>query len=251
VAEFARPGVGCETTEQCNRYCFHVGSNLSFGLLQLFADSGFLEKELRTNERFGRSTGVFFTKTMLIMDYFEDVAEGRSWWPKDVWSLYATSLKQFRDRPEHTRSLACLNHLITDTMECAPDCIDCLRRMGPRVFEFVAVMQVMSMAALCEMYNNPAVFRKGYQLRKGRVARIMTDTTNMMQANRWFLDLCLELKNKVDPCDPNFAKTHAVLDRTLEKLEPVQTSNRSCSSTLLLIMSLLALLAFFFKYLRN
>jgi len=249
VQEFARAVVRCDTTAQCDRYCFHVGSELCIGLTTMYEDAGLIDKDLRSlcYGLWARSTGLFFIRTALILDYYEDVEQKRNWWPKDVWSQYASSLGEFCERPEHVHSMACLNHMITDALEYAPDCIDCMKSMHPRIFEFVAVMQVASMAGLCEMYNNPAVFRRGYELRKGRVFQVITECRNWKQAGHWFLQLTQELKQKVQTTDPNAARTHALLDRCLEKLQAAgihearpSPSHLSALVVLLLVLGLLA-----------
>ena len=41
------------------------------------------------------SMGLFLQKTNIIRDYLEDLRDGRTWWPEEVWSRYAASLGDF------------------------------------------------------------------------------------------------------------------------------------------------------------
>jgi hypothetical protein len=42
------------------------------------------------------SMGLFLQKTNIIRDYLEDLVDGRTWWPAEVWKKYAKSLADFR-----------------------------------------------------------------------------------------------------------------------------------------------------------
>ncbi len=37
--------------------------------------------------------GLFLQKTNIIRDYREDLEDGRTWYPRDVWQNYAAALK--------------------------------------------------------------------------------------------------------------------------------------------------------------
>jgi Squalene/phytoene synthase len=41
--------------------------------------------------------GLFLQKTNIIRDYREDLDDNRKFWPKEVWSKYATDLSDFKD----------------------------------------------------------------------------------------------------------------------------------------------------------
>ncbi len=42
--------------------------------------------------------GLFLQKTNIIRDYLEDLHDGRTWWPRDVWSKYAPSLASLAEK---------------------------------------------------------------------------------------------------------------------------------------------------------
>jgi farnesyl-diphosphate farnesyltransferase len=71
--------------------------------------------------------GLFLQKTNIIRDYLEDLDQGRTWWPDEIWAQYANSgakptgtLDHFKRNPNAPESIACLNHMVTDALELVP-----------------------------------------------------------------------------------------------------------------------------------
>jgi len=186
---------------------------------------------------------LFLQKTNIIRDYLEDLEQGRTWWPQEVWGLYARTLNEFRNAPDSTTSLACLNHLVTDALEHIPDCLDYLSRLHDvKVFEFCAIPQVMAIATLAEVYNNPNVFRKVVKVRKGLSAKMMLQSSNLSQVGHWFRQFALDIKRKIPHKDPNAKRTLAAVDRCLQLVAPHTAG--TINHTPLRIMSVLAWVAF-------
>ena len=62
----------------------------------------------------------------------------------------------------------CLNELVTDALELAPDCLAYLSQLRcAEIFRFCAIPQVMAIATLNELYGNPKVFTGVVKIRKG------------------------------------------------------------------------------------
>jgi farnesyl-diphosphate farnesyltransferase len=57
--------------------------------------------------------GLFLQKTNIIRDYFEDLVDGRTWWPKEIWSLYASTLGDLAIPSNKQQALDCLNHMVS------------------------------------------------------------------------------------------------------------------------------------------
>ena len=122
------------------------------------------------------SMGLFLQKTNIIRDYLEDYADGRAFWPQEVWTKFArtTELGEFARPTAHgagvrpgaydaeadpagaaivakgcrTSGLDCLNFLVADALELVPDSLEYLGRLKtPEVFRFCAIPQVR--APLC------------------------------------------------------------------------------------------------------
>lgn len=162
-----------------DHYCHIVAGLVGLGLTELFAASQYEDASLLAHLRLANSMGLFLQKTNITRDYYEDVVEGRVFWPTEIWSRHAASISEFNKKPNAKRSLAALNDMVEDALRHLPDCI---RYMGqlthPAVFRFCAIPQAMAIATLVKIYNNPAVFISNVKIRKGLAARIMVETVD-------------------------------------------------------------------------
>ena len=71
--------------------------------------------------------GSFISKTNIIRDYYKDLLKNKSFWPREVWSLYRKTLPELRFG--ESSDVACLNHMITDALEDLPNCMEYLCKM--------------------------------------------------------------------------------------------------------------------------
>ncbi len=58
------------------------------------------------------SMGLFLQKTNIIRDYLEDVQQGRTWWPREIWGKYTNDLSTFASDENKSAALACLNDMV-------------------------------------------------------------------------------------------------------------------------------------------
>lgn len=165
MAEFVGKdlGEGTQTVDEYNRYCYYVAGLVGEGLTRLFHACGYesaaferraLDPDVPSAQHrqggLDKSMGLFLQKTNIIRDYLEDYVDGRAFWPKEVWALYATethSLGEFAYPPPgsqtEARALALLNHLVTDALELVPDCLAYMELLThPDIFRFCAIPQV-------------------------------------------------------------------------------------------------------------
>jgi farnesyl-diphosphate farnesyltransferase len=64
-------------------------------------------------------------------------------------------LAEFAELESKDRALQCLNHMVTDALECVPECLAYMSLLKQKeVFRFCAITQVMAIATLAELYNN-------------------------------------------------------------------------------------------------
>ncbi|CAF5083435.1 unnamed protein product [Rotaria magnacalcarata] len=146
MAEYVGKTGSIETVASYNLYCHYVAGLVGHGLAALF----------------------LIVKTNIIRDYLEDLQAGRTWWPKEIWCHYAVDLSEFVNNPHGERSLECLNHMVLDALNHVPDVINNLARVKhPKILESCAIPQVMAIATLAELYNNPLVFTSVVKIRKG------------------------------------------------------------------------------------
>jgi farnesyl-diphosphate farnesyltransferase len=230
MAEFVGKDLGQGTTDvdQYNRYCHFVAGLVGEGLSRLFAASG-LEKPSFASELFlSDQMGLFLQKTNIIRDYLEDYVDHRAFWPQTIWKKYAKSgeLGYFTNQcdPEvKVRSLECLNELVTDALELAPDCLNYLSKLQcTEIFRFCAIPQVMAIATLDYCYSNSNVFTGVVKIRKGTSCKLILRTNNLDQVHDTFYQFARSVLNKANVNrtlgvqDPNYARTVKICEALME-----------------------------------
>jgi farnesyl-diphosphate farnesyltransferase len=224
MAEFAsRPVVSLDDWDE---YCHYVAGLVGIGLSGLFSASGLEASYLKDEQYLANSMGLFLQKTNIIRDYFEDIHSDRIFWPEDVWKKYSNDLEWFAEHPYSHRSLSCLNHLVSDALRHVPDVIKYLGMIrDPQVFRFCAIPQVMAMATLARVYNNPKVFKGVVKIRKGLAARLIFYTENMDQVLEEFEFFAREIQEELNMADPN----HPIVKQRLEQIIQAGTEKRNGS----------------------
>jgi farnesyl-diphosphate farnesyltransferase len=207
-------GAGTEDLADYNKYCHIVAGLVGEGLTRQFHVSGFerFAKEGTIGNRameeglgsLPSDMGLFLQKTNIIRDYLEDLHDGRSFWPRSLWSLHAPALADFVKPESSEAALACLNKLVFNALELAPRSLaylECLE--NPRVFAFCAVPQVMAVMTLSELFDNADVFTGVVKIRKPLAAKILLSTGDLGQVRAWFARACRELRAKVQKAAKN------------------------------------------------
>ena len=130
MSEFIRKdlGQGTSTVKEYNRYCHFVAGLVGEGLSRLFACTGLEKTSLAAELHLSDQMGIFLQKTNIIRDYLEDYVDGRAFWPAEIWKKHSKSgdLGYFTYQgidENRRRSEICLNELVTDALELAPDCL--------------------------------------------------------------------------------------------------------------------------------
>ncbi|CAM4814747.1 unnamed protein product [Rotaria magnacalcarata] len=180
MAEYVGKTGSIETVASYNLYCHYVAGLVGHGLAALFSHSGLEDPGLHVHEHLSNSAGLFLQKTNIIRDYLEDLQAGRTWWPKEIWCHYAVDLSEFVNNPHGERSLECLNHMVLDALNHVPDVINNLARVKhPKILESCAIPQVMAIATLAELYNNPLVFTSVVKIRKGLACKLLLNCSTL------------------------------------------------------------------------
>jgi farnesyl-diphosphate farnesyltransferase len=145
MAEFAVKIGSIDTCKNYDLYCHYVAGLVGHGLSALFSASGLESPTLKNELEISNSMGLFLQKTNIIRDYLEDVEQGRTWYPEEIWSQYGPSLESFKDKPNSIQTLNLLNHLVENALQHVPHCLDYLARLkNKKIFEFCAVIIVNS-----------------------------------------------------------------------------------------------------------
>lgn len=188
---------GTRDVSDYNLYCHYVAGLVGEGLSRLFVSHGDEEPIVAKDLKLADDMGLFLQKTNIIRDYLEDLVDGRAFWPKQVWSLYApklASLRQDRAAPadlvrvDSDKARSCLNHLIADALLLAPSCIRYLERLRHKdIFRFCTIPQVMAIATLDKLANNHEVFTGVVKIRKGQALKLMQQSGSMTNVYLVFL----------------------------------------------------------------
>lgn len=196
------------TVKDYDLYCHHVAGLVGIGLSQIFAVSEIEDTDLQFQDILSNSMGLFLQKTNIIRDYKEDLEEKRTFWPKEIWSLYASSINTFSEEPETKNATSCLNHLVNNALSHVIDCLEYLKKIKHiGVFKFCAIPQVMAIATLCEIYNNPNVFIKNIKIRKGFAAKLIVNTNSIHDVIKIYEDMILLIENKISINTPKSEET--------------------------------------------
>merc|ERR1712146_581788 len=83
------------------------------------------------------------------------------------------------------------------------------------VFRFCAIPQVMAIATLAELYNNPKVFTGVVKIRKCQAAKLILDTKSVGGLHKWFNVLTRSILRRVPQNDPNAEKTIEICNKVI------------------------------------
>jgi hypothetical protein len=173
--------------------------------------------------------GLFLQKTNIIRDYLEDYVDHRAFWPQTIWKKYAKTgelgyFTQQKNLEVKARSLECLNELVTDALEHAPDCLSYLSKLGcTEIFRFCAIPQVMAIATLNYCYGNANVFTGVLKIRKGTSCKLILRTNTLDEVHDTFYQFAHGVTKKADSyrakgvLDPSYSRTIKVCE-TIMKL---------------------------------
>lgn len=212
MADFAERKV--VTLEDYDNYCYYVAGLVGIGLSRLFSASGLESKELKEQTELANSMGLLLQKTNISRDYYEDLNLGRSFWPKQIWGKYTDKLEELQKNPHSKESLACINELVTDALQHVSNCVLYMSMLrNKQIFRFCAIPQVMAMATLAKIYDNPNVYTEVVKIRKGLAAKMMVDTNSMNVMQKTMLKFVREIEGKLRTGDPNYNRTKELLHK--------------------------------------
>lgn len=197
---------GVETIAEYDMYCHYVAGLVGDGLTQLVVLAGFGSPDLyesRDNKQLFESMGLFLQKTNIIRDYAEDLADGRSFWPKEIWSGYAEKLPDFQK--DEVKGVQCINHLVLNALSHVEDVLRYLISITEQSsFQFCAIPQVMAIATLALVFNNKKVLFENVKIRKGTTCSLILKSRTMAGCVEIFLAYLREIKQQLAVEDPNY-----------------------------------------------
>lgn len=213
-----------ETLQEWDRYCHYVAGLVGIGLSQLFAASNLEDPAVGTDTHLANSMGLFLQKTNIIRDYLEDVTQGRTFWPREVWSKHADHLADLKGPENRASALACLNELITNALQHVPDVFAYMKRLrNQSVFNFCAIPQVMAIATLALCYDNYGVFTGVVKIRRGLAVKLMMESTSFVSLIRIFTAHTASIEARIPAGDP-LAESTRQLARHIAVLAATETA---------------------------
>lgn len=198
---------GLETVADYDKYCHYVAGLVGDGLTELFVIAGFAAPELHDvkHEPLYESMGLFLQKTNIIRDYAEDLADGRTFYPREIWSQYSDEISGLA-RDERA-GVQCINHLVLDALRHARDVLFYLSHIQEQsCFQFCAIPQVMAVATLESVFNNPKVLKENVKIRKGTTCDLILEARTLQGCIQVFQRYLRAIKQQTPVDDPNYLK---------------------------------------------
>lgn len=212
---------GLETIADYDMYCHYVAGLVGDGLTQLIVLAKFGSEDLYNsddNKQLFESMGLFLQKTNIIRDYAEDLEDGRSFWPKEVWSEYTKKLTDFQI--DDASGVRCINHLVLNALTHVEDVLTYLSSIGEQsTFQFCAIPQVMAVATLALVFNNSRVLHENLKIRKGTTCYLILKSRTLKGCVEIFQYYLREIKGELQVEDPNYLKINIQISRIEQFIE--------------------------------
>ncbi|TVY90147.1 putative squalene synthase, partial [Lachnellula willkommii] len=203
-AEFNENGV--DTIKDYELYCHYVAG---------------LRPEL------SESMGQFLQKTNIIRDLQEDFHDKRRFYPKEIWSKHVTNFEDLFDPRNVKAALNCTSEMVLNAIQKADECLFYMAGIKDQsVFNFVAIPQVMAIATLELVFQNPKVFTGVVKITKGDACQLMVESSqNLRTVCEVFKRYARRISKKNNPADPNFLEISIAcgkIEQFIESIYPTQ-----------------------------
>ena len=196
---------GIQTVKDYDLYCHYVAGLVGDGLTQLIVLAKFGSPHLLEGSQLFESMGLFLQKTNIIRDYYEDLQDGRHFWPKEIWSQYGKTLDSFTKDP--VAGVHCINHLVLNAMEHIEDVMSYLSSISEQsTFQFCAIPQVMAIATLAKVMNNPNVLKENVKIRKSTTCFLILKSRTFRGCVEIFQYYLRDMRHRLPVADPNYLK---------------------------------------------
>lgn len=214
MAYYSDESISVNTLADFDKYCHYVAGLVGEGLSKLFANSGLENKRYAELMELSNSMGLFLQKTNIIRDYREDLDDGRIFWPRDIWSKYATDIADLAKPENSEAALNCISEMTCNALEHSIDVLSYLSGLkNQSVFNFCAIPQAMAIATLALVFRNPQVFQRNVKIRKGQACQMINRSTNLKYVSEIFINNIRLIHSKNSPSDPNFLRVSILCGR--------------------------------------
>lgn len=184
-----------ESYQDWNDYCYYVAGLVGVGLSKLFLASKLESSQELEDKELSIEMGLFLQKTNIIRDFAEDLEMGRVFWPEESWKNKANSLAELQEDQE--QGLAALNEVIVNALSHVPACLRYLKSLeNKRIFRFCAIPQLMAIATLQKLFDNPKVLHENVKIRKGKTAKYFMCIQGYSRTKKEFVSILQKLEKK-------------------------------------------------------
>ncbi|SCV02035.1 LAMI_0G15324g1_1 [Lachancea mirantina] len=199
---------GVLTVKDYDLYCHYVAGLVGDGLTQLITLAGFGTPDLYDESaHLFESMGLFLQKTNIIRDYAEDLEDGRSFWPREIWSKYADKLVDLSKPANEKAGIECISDLVLNALGHVTDVLTYLSSIHEQsTFQFCAIPQVMAIATLALVFGNEKVLHENVKIRKGTTCYLILKSRTLRGCVEIFTYYLRDIKKRLRVDDPNYLK---------------------------------------------
>lgn len=104
------------------------------------------------------------------------------------------------------------------------------------------LFQVMAIATLAEVYNNPDVFRGVVKIRKGLACRMILESGSSDGVSWWFYKLTKQIRGRIPPSDPCATQTEKACITATRLTEASAGRGQGSGFAIMILLSLPAVL---------
>lgn len=184
-----------ETKEDYIEYCHYVAGTVGQGLSKIFVASGLESKAYLDKMDLSNDMGLFLQKTNITRDFFEDIDEGRIFWPTEIWENYTQDLNQLKTNYKAPKSLACLNKMVENALAHFGDSIKYLEGLeNQKIFRFCAIPQVMAIGTLSKVFNNPDTLVSNVKMSKSDTMDVFANLNTIQDFAKFSLQFINDFK---------------------------------------------------------
>lgn len=206
-----------DTKLDYDSYCHYVAGLVGQGLSKIFVASGLEDEAYLNKMEISNSMGLFLQKTNITRDFYEDVDEGRFFWPREIWSNYTTDILSLKANSSNLKSVACLNAMVVNAFMHFSDCIEYLQGLkNEKIFRFCAIPQVMAVGTLSMLFNNEAALTSNIKLDRQETIEIFSN----LNTTKDFVEYTLNFINniKINESDVTIEVVLNQIKKNLHKL---------------------------------
>eukprot|EP00833_Pecoramyces_ruminatium_P002068 jgi/Orpsp1_1/1176100/evm.model.c7180000056397.2 len=216
------------TIENYYLYTYYVAGLVGLGLSRIFSASGLEDPSVAEKTELADSMGRFLQKTNIIRDFLEDYEDGRKFWPDEVWKKFIpedteNDIGILLKKNYNCCAMATLNYLCIDAFQHVIDVLEYLSSLKDQtIFNFCAIPQLMAIASLALVFNNPEIFKtKGVKTRKGEAVRIMRNNPDISSTTVTFLEYITIIEKKAEVLKylPLEKENYKKLDESIKQIK--------------------------------